>query len=63
MRFFFRLLSRLDGRLGAVGELQFAEDVANVGFNGLLTEGENLSNLAVAFSLSDQFEYLKFTMA
>ena len=43
----------VDGGLGAVGEVEFAEDVADAAFDGVFADGEAGDDFAVRFGLGE----------
>ena len=53
---------REQGGLGAIGEMQFAEDIADVTLDCLWTNKERLSNIIVGLTICDQFKYIKFAL-
>jgi hypothetical protein len=48
----------VEGGLGAAAEVQFGEDVADVGAQGGLADGEAVGDLVVAVSLGDEAQDL-----
>jgi hypothetical protein len=52
------LAEGVEGGLGAAAEVQFGEDVADVGAHGGLADGQLVGNLLVAVSLGDEAQDL-----
>ena len=50
----------INGGLGAVAEVQFAEDIADVSLDRLGAEAEAVGDLAVVLSLRDELENFQF---
>ena len=50
----------IDSGLGAIGKVEFAEDIAHVCFNCLFANGQGRGYLAIALSLSNEGKYLQF---
>ena len=54
------LFDGVNGRLGAVGQVQFAEDAADVVLDGFLADVKGDGNLLVAHSLGNALENFPF---
>jgi hypothetical protein len=50
------------GGLGAIGEVEFGEDVADVGLNGAFGDDEAVGDDGVAESVCDEVEELEFAV-
>jgi hypothetical protein len=56
------LLQRVQRGLGATGELQLAEDVADVGANGQFAHNQLCRNVSVAAALCNESQYFQLTL-
>ena len=51
----------IERRLRAVGQMQLAQNIADVGAHGALTDHQQLGNLVIGETTGDLFEYVYFS--